>query len=105
MAERTKLSVEKALEKLRGSDQLKSKDQRLDEKVDTSNEEIRRMRAQRLRLEMNSVYHDSAAALLVDGKLVAAVDEQLFNRINHGLDNSSSWALTRSCCRYSAVPH
>jgi hypothetical protein len=51
MADTTKLSVEKALEKLRRSDQLKSKDQRRDEKTDELNEEIKRMRAQRLRLD------------------------------------------------------
>jgi hypothetical protein len=51
MAGTTKLSVEKALEKLRSSDQLKSKDQRRDEKTEELNEEIRRMRAQRSRLK------------------------------------------------------
>jgi hypothetical protein len=51
MADTTKLSVEKALEKLRRSDELKSKDQRRDEKTDELNEEIRRMTAQRLRLD------------------------------------------------------
>ena len=51
MAETTKLSVEKALEKLRGSDPPKSKNARLGEKIDTLDEEIKRMRAQRLRLE------------------------------------------------------
>ena len=35
-------------------------------------------------LGINSVYHDSAAALLVDGKLVVAVEEERFNRIKHG---------------------
>src|SRR5581483_4210769 len=30
------------------------------------------------------VYHESAAALLVDGELVAAVEEERFNRIKHG---------------------
>ena len=30
------------------------------------------------------MYHDSAAALLVDGKLVVAVEEERFNRIKHG---------------------
>jgi carbamoyltransferase len=34
-------------------------------------------------LGINSVYHDSAAALLVDGALVAAVEEERFNRIKH----------------------
>jgi carbamoyltransferase len=35
-------------------------------------------------LGINSVYHESAAALLVNGKLVAAVEEERFNRIKHG---------------------
>jgi carbamoyltransferase len=35
-------------------------------------------------LGINSVYHESAAALVVDGKLVAAVEEERFNRIKHG---------------------
>jgi carbamoyltransferase len=35
-------------------------------------------------LGINSVYHDSAAALLVDGKLVVAVEEERFNRIKYG---------------------
>ena len=51
MAEINKLSVEKALEKLRGRDQPKTKNARLDEKAAQLDEEIRRMREQRLRLE------------------------------------------------------
>jgi uncharacterized membrane protein len=51
MAETTKLSVEKALQKLRGSDELKTKSERLDEKIHEYDEEIKRMRAQRLRLD------------------------------------------------------
>jgi len=35
-------------------------------------------------LGINSVYHDSAAALLVDGRLAVAVEEERFNRIKHG---------------------
>jgi hypothetical protein len=50
MAETTKLSVEKALEKLRANDQ-KSKGERRREEMDALDEDIRRMRAQRLRLE------------------------------------------------------
>jgi carbamoyltransferase len=34
-------------------------------------------------LGINCVYHESAAALLVDGELVAAVEEERFNRIKH----------------------
>jgi carbamoyltransferase len=35
-------------------------------------------------LGINSVYHESAAALLVDGALVVAAEEERFNRIKHG---------------------
>ena len=52
MAETTKLSVEKALEKLRGTDPPKSRNTRHDEKMDALDEETKRMRAQRLRLEI-----------------------------------------------------
>jgi carbamoyltransferase len=40
-------------------------------------------------LGINSVYHESAAALLVDGELAAAVEEERFNRIKHGKE--ASW--------------
>lgn len=43
-------------------------------------------------LGINSVYHDSAAAIVVDGHLVAAAEEERFNRRKHGksarVDNS-----------------
>jgi hypothetical protein len=51
MARINKLSVEKALAKLRESDPPRSKDARLDEKDAQLDEEIKRMREQRLRLE------------------------------------------------------
>ncbi|SHN71489.1 hypothetical protein [Bradyrhizobium erythrophlei] len=51
MAEINKLSVKKALEKLRGSDRPKSKNDRLDEKDAQLDEKIKRMTEQRLRLE------------------------------------------------------
>jgi hypothetical protein len=51
MAETTKLSVEKALQKLRGTDATKSRKKQLDDKIEVFDEEIQRMRAQRLRLE------------------------------------------------------
>jgi carbamoyltransferase len=34
-------------------------------------------------LGINAVYHESAAALLVDGKVVAACEEERFNRVKH----------------------
>jgi hypothetical protein len=51
MAETPKLSVEKALKKLRDTDAPKTKNQRIDDDIDKLDEEIERMRAQRLRLE------------------------------------------------------
>jgi hypothetical protein len=52
MAETTKLSVEKALDKLRKADAApKSKAERRNEEMEVLDEEIKRMREQRLRLE------------------------------------------------------
>ncbi|WP_426608766.1 hypothetical protein [Bradyrhizobium sp. McL0616] len=51
MAETNKLSVEKALEKLRQNDQLGSAKELRDEKSEALNREIKRMRAQRMRLD------------------------------------------------------
>ena len=51
MAEINKLSVEKALDKLRAGDAKQSKDALFNDKIDVLREEIERMRTQRLRLE------------------------------------------------------
>jgi uncharacterized protein YdcH (DUF465 family) len=51
MAGTPKLSVEKALEKLRSADAPKSRKERLAEETDALDDEIKRMRAQRLRLD------------------------------------------------------
>jgi len=51
VAETTKLSVGQALEKLRGTDAPKAAMARLDEKIDTLDEETKRLRAMRHRLE------------------------------------------------------
>jgi hypothetical protein len=51
MAKTPKLSVEKALEKLRSADAPKSGNARRTEEMDTLDDEIKRMRAQRLRLD------------------------------------------------------
>jgi hypothetical protein len=51
MAQTTKLSVEETLKKLRSNDELKSKTERRDEDMQALDEETKRMRAQRLRLE------------------------------------------------------
>jgi hypothetical protein len=50
MAETTKRTVGQASEKLRGNDPPKSTNARFDEKIDALEEEIKRRRAQRLRL-------------------------------------------------------
>ncbi len=47
----TKLSVEKALNKIREPDMQKSETTRMDEEIAELDESIKRMRAQRLRLE------------------------------------------------------
>jgi hypothetical protein len=51
VAETTKLSVSQALDKLRGTDEPASKMARFDEKIEALNEETRRLRATRLRVE------------------------------------------------------
>jgi hypothetical protein len=51
MAETTKLSVEKALNKLREADTPKSKTTRMNEEIEALDEEASRLREQRLRLE------------------------------------------------------
>jgi carbamoyltransferase len=60
-------------------------------------------------LGINSVYHDSAAALLVDGALVAAVEEERFNRIKHAklanVDNPHQFPerAIRFCLDYAGL--
>ena len=49
-----KLSVDKALEKLRGSDEPNSRMTLLDEKNKALDEELRRLRAERKRLERDN---------------------------------------------------
>jgi carbamoyltransferase len=55
------------------------------------------------------VYHDSAAALLVDGKLVVAVEEERFNRVKHGklpdVDNPHQFPerAIRFCLNYAGL--
>lgn len=51
MAEIDKLSVGKAIEKLRGTEELKSKNTRFDKKIDALDKEAQRLRALRLRVE------------------------------------------------------
>jgi hypothetical protein len=57
MAEIHKLSVEKTLNKIRGDDAKQSKETVFNDKIDVLDEEIGRMRAQRLRLERHQEKH------------------------------------------------
>ena len=60
-------------------------------------------------LGINSVYHESAAALLIDGELVVAVEEERFNRIKHGkeaqFDNPHQLPerAIRFCLKYAGL--
>ena len=58
MAEIRKLSVEETLNKIRRDDAAKSGTERRDEQHDALDEEIKRMREQRLRLERRQRKHD-----------------------------------------------
>jgi hypothetical protein len=58
MAEINKLSVEKALGKLRAEDAKQSKGAVFNDRIDALDEEIERMRAQRLRLERHQRKRD-----------------------------------------------
>jgi hypothetical protein len=51
MADTSKLSVEKALNKIREADARKAKTDKVDEEIDALNEETKRLREQRVRLE------------------------------------------------------
>jgi len=58
MADTKKLSVEKTLNKIRADDATKSRSAQRDEEMDKLDEEIKRMRAQRLRLERHQRKRD-----------------------------------------------
>jgi hypothetical protein len=58
MAESKKLSVEKALNKIRADETPKSRSEKHDAEMDVLDEEIKRMRAQRLRLERHQRKRD-----------------------------------------------
>ncbi len=53
MADTTKLSVEKALNRIREADAQKSKSAQSEDQMDALDKEIQRMTAQRLRLEVH----------------------------------------------------
>jgi carbamoyltransferase len=53
-------------------------------------------------LGINAVFHDSAAALLIDGEIVAAAEEERFSRRKHGKPAVafSTWELPEQAARW-----
>ena len=51
-------------------------------------------------LGLNRFHGDSAAALIHDGKLIAAAEEERFRRVKHWADWNKSWPIsaTRIIC-------
>ena len=58
MADTEKLSVEKALNKIRTEDKPKTRSEKRDEQMEVLDEEIKRMRAQRTRLDRHQLKRD-----------------------------------------------
>ena len=60
-------------------------------------------------LGINSVYHDSSACLIQDGRITAAVEEERFNRIKHSkrarVDNPDElpWAAIDWCLKAGGI--
>jgi carbamoyltransferase len=53
-------------------------------------------------LGVNAVFHDPAAALVVDGEIVAAAEEERFTRRKHGKSPVpfSTWELPEHAIRF-----
>ena len=59
-------------------------------------------------LGISAFYHDSAAAILIDGKIIAAAQEERFTRIKHDNKypyNSVEFVLNYSKLKISEVDH
>src|SRR5579883_2207969 len=60
-------------------------------------------------LGVNAVFHDPAAALVIDGRTVAAAEEERFSRVKHGKQAVpfSTWELPERaaawCLRHAGV--
>jgi carbamoyltransferase len=52
-------------------------------------------------LGISALYHDAAAAILVDGRLVAAAEEERFSRRKH--DGTVPWRAARACLDASGI--
>ena len=48
-------------------------------------------------LGISAFYHDSAAALIIDGKVVVAIEEERFSRIKH--DNQFPFQAIEYCLK------
>ena len=47
-------------------------------------------------LGINAAFHDSAAALVADGRLVAAAEEERFTHVKHGKRPLPCWLFSVS---------
>ncbi len=59
-------------------------------------------------LGISAFYHDSAAAILIDGKIVAAAQEERFTRIKHDNSypyNSVNFVLNFAKLKLSEIDH
>ena len=59
-------------------------------------------------LGISAFYHDSAAAIIVDGKIIAAAQEERFTRKKHDSrypKNAINYALKESCLKLNEVDH
>jgi carbamoyltransferase len=59
-------------------------------------------------LGISAFYHDSAAAIIVDGKIVAAAQEERFTRKKHDASypkNAINYVLNEACLKLSEVKH
>ena len=59
-------------------------------------------------LGISAFYHDSAASLVIDGKIVSAVQEERFSRIKHDSNypfNAINYVLHESNLKLSKVDH
>jgi predicted NodU family carbamoyl transferase len=55
-------------------------------------------------LGINSVFHDPAAALVVDGEIVAAAEEERFSRRKHGKHPVLALHVAHAASAYLAAP-
>ena len=59
-------------------------------------------------LGISAFYHDSAAALIIDGKIIAAAQEERFTRIKHDSNypfNAVNFVLKNSNLKLSQIDH